>query len=153
MRLPFAHPVLGLACALAWGTGVWLTAGRVPWRVEGAGEVAPWSLRYRALKPLLADAERAFFVHDRGAGQARHLLFRAQFEVAPCVLEERPHVGRVPVPWLRTRPLILDFHDEPALAAALVTLRETALERGLALEVERLPGRLALVRAVGEVAR
>jgi hypothetical protein len=125
----------------------------VPWRVEGAGEVAPWSSRYRALKPLLADAERAFFVHDHGVGQARHLLFRAQFEVAPCVLEERPSVGRVPVPWLRTRPLILDFHEEAALAAALAALRETALERGLALEIERLPGRLAVVRVAGEAER
>ncbi len=136
-----------MACGLGLATGVWHTARAVPWGFRpGPGHTA-WVERYRALRPLLGDATTAQFVHDFGPDTARHRLFRAQFELAPCVLADRPEVRRVAVESLRTKPLILDFHTRPGLESALATLESAASAAGLVLEIERRPGTLAVVRA------
>jgi hypothetical protein len=134
------------ACGLGLALGLWQSAHDVPWHFEPGPSHTAWVERYGALRPLLAGVGTAQFVHDFGADAARHRLYRAQFEVAPCVLIDRPDVGRVPIASLHTKPLILDFHTGASLESALETLRAAARDAGSTLEIQRLPGQLALVR-------
>jgi hypothetical protein len=135
------------ACALGLAVGLWQAAAAVPWSVAGGASRLAWVERYASLRPFLTDVDSAQFLHDYPPGTARHRLYRAQFELAPCVLVDRPELAKVSIASLRTSPLILDFHTAAALDGALMTLTAAAERQGWSLEVERLPGALAIVRA------
>ncbi len=136
-----------MACGLGLAAGLWQAARAVPWDFRPGPAHTAWVERYRALRPLLGDATAAHFLHDFGPDPARHRLFRAQFELAPCVLVDRSDLRRVAVESLRATPLILDFHDRSALESALATLEAAARDADMVLDVERRPGTLAVVRA------
>jgi hypothetical protein len=86
------------------------------------------------------------FLHER-KGKGVHRLFRAQFVLAPSVIEERPTVDTVQIGQLTQRPLILDYLRPQALSRTLSRLHRDAASRGLELEVDRPFRQLAVVRA------
>ncbi len=133
----------GVGCVLGLG----LAAAGLPWGFEARPSHVAWVERYGSVAPFLGEAETAYFVHDLEPGGARHLFFRAQFALAPCVLQDRARVADIEGSALRTRPVILDFHGKGRLRAAVETLQAAAAREGLTLAVERLPGHLAVVRA------
>lgn len=141
-----ADRALFWAFALGCGLGLGLATQRLL-RSAPAPDATAWVDRYGTLRPHVSGLDRAYFVHDFPADRFQHRLYRAQFELAPCVLDSRPTAANVPPQDLVERPLILDFHLADRLEAALALLEAAAAARGLELVVTRLPGTLAAVRA------
>jgi len=138
--------ILFVATCLAVALGLWQGLEQLPWQFEPGERHPRWEGRYATLLPLLEGHEKAFFSDDRGTGENRQKLFRAQFVLGPTVLQERVSIDRIALKQLIRNPLILDYGNGPALSLVLKQLEIDATRQGLELSVERRPGALALVR-------
>lgn len=136
--------------ALAWlacAVGLWQGRDRLPWQARGDGIAPDWAARYAVLLPELTGETQVMLLHGCGPDRCRHRAYRAQFVLAPTVVQERSTVEVVKMHHLRQRPLILDFQNRGAMQRALRSLRQEARARDLELEVRAFPRHVALVRA------
>jgi hypothetical protein len=134
------------AACVAIVIGGWLSVLGLPWEFVPPTPNPQWEARYESLLPLVAGEPRVLFLQQENDAGV-HRLFRAQFVLAPAVIEERATLDKVQIRQLLLRPLILDFREPGALKAALASLRATAERERLELAVERPLPQLAVVRA------
>jgi hypothetical protein len=141
-----ARPFFWIAClATLCGSVVGLT--RLPWGFDPEEDHPGWLHRYEAVSAPLGSASAALFVSDDQGGTAKYKLFRAQFALAPVVVLDRNRLEVVSIRHLLNRPLIFDGSSPRSVDKAVADLSRRAGEMGLAIEVERLPRSLAVVRA------
>ncbi len=146
MRRPRPETWLLLLVLPVWGFGL-----HHVWN-ERARQLVPhphykWFARYSKLAPLLGDAPRVAIVHDpetHKTGKAK--LFKAQYVLAPTIIEFRHKLPRPHSKRRQTIPLIYDFVRPGVLRQALAETAERAEKKGVTMTVVKVDRGLALVQ-------
>lgn len=118
----------------------------MPWAFRPHPGHPGWEARYAALVPLLAGEPRVAMLREEGDAGV-HRLFRAQFVLAPSVIEPRSRLDDVVLRQLHWRPLILDFRSASALEGTLREIESRGAAIGMEIAVERRAGQIAVVRS------
>lgn len=135
------------AASLAAVAGAVATVRSLPFGFQPGTEHPGWVARYSEADPSLAGESRALFVADDPEGTPKYKLFRAQFVLSPTVLQDRSSLEKVRPHHLLVTPLLLDASSAQSLEAMIEQLQRAAATGRVEVVVERLPRRLAVVRA------
>lgn len=145
MAVSKSRRVVGVVCLAA------LCGGVVSWRAL-PHEFRPgpnhpgWAQHYGALAHSLRNETKAVIVTDDEGGTPPYKVFRAQFALAPLLIEWRQNLDSVDIGRLAEAPLILDASSIESLAAMSEHVTELADLSGVEIEFERVRRTLALAR-------
>ncbi len=130
----------------AWGVGLFYSLQERSRQLRPAPQ-HKWHARYAALEPLLGDSQRVAMVHNaatEGAGKSQ--LFKAQYVLAPRIVQLSRKLPLLETDRVRKMPLIYDFRKPRVLEQVLADTAAKAEERGIRMTTTQVGWSLALVR-------
>lgn len=120
---------------------------RLPYDFEPGRHHPGWIRRYEVLTEPLRGERAALLVSDDQGGTPKYKAFRAQFTLAPVVIQYRDRLATVDLAHVLGTPLVIDASSPASADEMVAELERRARRDGVELIVRRLPFNLVVVRA------
>ncbi len=130
----------------AWGAGLFFSMKERTRQLRPSPQ-HKWFARYAALEPLLGDSQTVALVYDAPTqGQGKSQLFKAQYVLAPRIVQLANKLPLLETHRVRRMPLIYDFRKPRVLEQTLAETATKAEERGFSMTTTQVDWALALVQ-------